>query len=372
MSINGNLDEQKFERLNLSYDLSLIELLGIRKKEFRSFLNIMIKYKIMCDEILLLIDSKEISRAHNEETANKLNMGVSVVGGAIDIGLALIPGMALARRITTPGMAIAKGIKTISAAKKVGSNISHKVKSYDREKNLMSYGLSDITKNSGSKTLIICIDGFLSEGGTEQFTDWNISFQTLNITHWRKGYRWPATTGSGLASSLFNNLGFSGWYEAIGNTAKAASRLLSDINFIYELNPNIKIILMGHSLGARVIYNTLLQADEKGIKVSEAYLFGGAVSRINKAGWMAALKAVDNKVYNFYSANDKILKNLYKGLMRNDEPIGLGEIKYFKNKNIKLCDLHNIDVTDQIDGHTKYKEKLPELLRLKQYNFGVL
>jgi len=121
---------------------------------------------------------------------------------------------------------------------------------------------------------------------------------------------------------------------------------------------------MGHSLGARVIFNTLKNLQKINMKIYEVYLFGGAVSRTDKTGWLSALTAVDKKIYNFYSYNDSILKNLYQSTMIGDSPIGLGEIEFYTSANLKLAEVENTDVTHIIKGHTEYKDKMEFLLSL--------
>ena len=74
-----------------------------------------------------------------------------------------------------------------------------------------------------------------------------------------------------------------------------------------------QITLIGHSLGARLIYNSL-SIMEKNL-VNTIYLAGGAVG--SRAQWHRRLTKVD-RVVKCYSLNDSVLKYLY-----HKEPIHL-------------------------------------------------
>ena len=117
-------------------------------------------------------------------------------------------------------------------------------------------------------------------------------------------------------------------------------------------------ILMGHSLGARVIYYLLnaLATKDNSI-INDVYLLGGAVDRTGNDGWQSVTKAVSGKIHNCYSNNDDTLKFLYQGANAlSSSPIGLGKIKF---KNDKLA---NYDFSSLISGHMDYKEKMNTIL----------
>lgn len=132
--------------------------------------------------------------------------------------------------------------------------------------------------------------------------------------------------------------------------------LLADL--IARTNQKEGFILMGHSLGSRVIYyllNAISTKDKSPIE--DVYLLGGAVDRKDKKGWQTALKAVNGKLYNCYSENDSVLKILYQGANALlSSPIGLDDIEVIDPK------LKNVDTTSIVSGHLKYKERFWEIL----------
>lgn len=117
-------------------------------------------------------------------------------------------------------------------------------------------------------------------------------------------------------------------------------------------------ILMGHSLGSRVIYYLLKAlSDKKKSLIKDVFLLGGAVDRKDTDGWRMALKAVNGNLINCYSLNDNTLKFLYRGANALlSSPIGLGEIELNDKKII------NKNVSSIIGGHMEYKEKFEKIL----------
>lgn len=138
---------------------------------------------------------------------------------------------------------------------------------------------------------------------------------------------------------LLNNY----WHNAVRNSKLAGDNLAQVLNAC----KNKDFILVGHSLGARVIFNCLSYLSEKGLhsNIFEIHLLGGAVSS-NPKKWSQTSLTVKNKIYNYYSDNDNVLKTAYRASMLSTEPIGLYEIV---NKKVI-----NRNTTIYIDGHTEY------------------
>ncbi len=106
-------------------------------------------------------------------------------------------------------------------------------------------------------------------------------------------------------------------------------------------------ILCGHSLGARVIYKTLVQlATKKDKYILDVHLLGGAIGS-DKKSWKEAKGAVSGKIVNYWSSNDYVLLTMYKlGTFFISSPIG-------RNK-IEVSGIMNIDTTSVVGGHTEY------------------
>jgi len=246
----------------------------------------------------------------------------------------------------------------------------------------LDYGMHDI-KYIESNHLIICIDGFLTEGGRDQFEDWGNGLNFIKGEKWIAGYKWPSYNGSSafrdFAQGGVTGLFDSSWYKAIDNAASASKRLIHEIQTYQRFKPSLKISLLGHSLGSRVIFNTLIKLNllnhelppNQQVKVAEVYLFGGAVSRSDRHGWSQAMQSVENSIFNFFSSKDMILTTVYQAAEMGEKPIGLGNIEFSRSRDFNLCELHNIDVSESISGHEEYKKNLPLLLGLKDYSFGI-
>lgn len=290
------IEENKIEWIRLK---EVTKLLNIDEKELNSNIKLILEYKKIFEDLIKSLQSNKISN-------DKI----------LDMGLSSIPFIKIINHLT-------------------------------KNDKPMEYGLKDIKKNINSDNIIICIDGFCSESST-QFEDWKNSFDIIGTECWIKGFKWASG----------NSLDVLTWYEKVNNTPKAANKLVQDISLILELSPNKKISLMGHSLGARVIYNTLLKLKDMDLQVEEVYLMGGAVCRADKVAWANVLSSVKNRVFNFYSVHDDILKNLYQTTMISEKPIGLGEIEYYKYTDLKMAELINVDVSDLVKGHKEYKNKL--------------
>lgn len=116
--------------------------------------------------------------------------------------------------------------------------------------------------------------------------------------------------------------------------------------------------LVGHSLGARVIYFALEALSSRREKpIREVYLLGGAVDRNDKKGWRNALKPVRRRIYNCHSETDDVLGVLYRAAngYRSD-PIGFGGISLRHGK------IHNQDCTELAPGHMEWKLRFPKIL----------
>ncbi len=119
------------------------------------------------------------------------------------------------------------------------------------------------------------------------------------------------------------------------------------------------VTLMGHSLGARTIFITLLNLAEKPKtgSIKDVFLFGGAVDRRNAEEWEKAASAVSGTIWNFYSRNDQILRKPYR--VANPwfgEAIGSGPIE------CGALNIKNVDCADIVTRHSDYKPRLSKLL----------
>ncbi len=149
------------------------------------------------------------------------------------------------------------------------------------------------------------------------------------------------------------------WHVAMSK-AERTGILLADI---LARSRNEKFILIGHSLGARVIFYALRALGTKEqTYVDTVHLLGGAVGSgvgdKNKKGWKHCKKAVQNNIHNYLSAKDGTLSKLYRIANLNifrSNPIGISEIKGVNG-------IINHDVTEYVSGHRKYKKNIEKFL----------
>jgi hypothetical protein len=140
------------------------------------------------------------------------------------------------------------------------------------------------------------------------------------------------------------------WHSAVRNSKNTGECLAKVLNACNKK----EFILIGHSLGARVIHNCLNHIHEKEShsNIHEIHLLGGAVGS-NPKKWISASFVVKKNIFNYYSFYDSVLSNGYRIGMLSVFPIGLNAIK-----NDKVI---NINSSKIIKGHTEYIRKFSQL-----------
>lgn len=258
---------------------------------------------------------------------------------------------------------------------------------------------------AGQEPAIICIDGFLTEGeDTSQAWLSNLpadfSTHAVYVVTWEsKCLKDVARLVSGITAQAAYHFGFQGmksgnpivsglslisslvsnpWSEACDKAKFAGWRLAR----ILAERP-AKSILVGHSLGARVIYFCLdeLYRMKAGQQSLEAvYLLGGAVNNTHDAGarmfdvisrgllsgvtsrlvttetnWAGLKSLISGPIFNCYSENDSVLKYLY-----NTSQFFMGDS--VGQNSIEGHGFTNVDVSHLIDGHRAYKPNLADVM----------
>ena len=146
------------------------------------------------------------------------------------------------------------------------------------------------------------------------------------------------------------------WHTAMVK-ASMTGILLADL--IARTKRRSGFILMGHSLGARVVYYALQALSTKADKkqfIRDAYLFGGAVGQ-DREGWTAAASAVKGSIYNAHSERDSVLGVLYQTANAfQSSPVGMGPIESDADNVV------NLDVTSLVSGHMRFKSKMSTII----------
>lgn len=152
-----------------------------------------------------------------------------------------------------------------------------------------------------------------------------------------------ATAGAFVVDKVMGH-----WKSAFYETRHVALSLSECL----EQNPDFdRCILMGHSLGGRIVRHTLSELKTKNL-VSVAYVFAGAVSS-NDEQWQPVLEKHSKlKLINCMSKKDNVLKSAYKaGTLWDHEPAGLAPVMEEHNHTL------NLDVSEFASGHTDFKQR---------------
>lgn len=154
-------------------------------------------------------------------------------------------------------------------------------------------------------------------------------------------YILPPKKKDDLSDKIKSHL-ISYWNKTTRNAYVYSLDLIKEINRIWYNEKHAKIILIGHSLGCRLIYNALKRNPEFHKTLYKIFLCGGAVNI--KAPWENLGKV---RVENNWTKKDLILSTLYVQAEYFSIPIGLGNIEGVEN-------IINNNLTEYVDGHSDY------------------
>ena len=264
---------------------------------------------------------------------------ISTLSGAAltNASLAAIGGGAVA----TGGIGIAGGTILLAAAGGALGGVRGGVIANSYFSQIKDFDISSLSPGSEN---VVFVNGFLQQGD-QNFDDWRSGCSELHPETQAYGVTWESKTLLDLGTTLVgagrgpilkfmesvvrrssrsaiqkvNPLNWADillglfdnpWHNAMAK-AGMTGILLADI---LSRTGNKRYTLMGHSLGARVLFYTLTNLSMKpGSPVDNVYLLGGAVDRLDTEDWQKAASAVSGKIYNCYSKNDSVLKYLYQG-----------------------------------------------------------
>lgn len=201
---------------------------------------------------------------------------------------------------------------------------------------------------------VMFLNGFLQEND-EQFTDWLAPQSMINPNAMLYGVHWPSKTIQDLgvlAQDIYQNRNFwqlihNPWHGALQSAEKSGiqfGQLLAD----HEYN---QLILVGHSLGCRVLYYALATLAQKHHTLSaDIILLGGAVGNQSK-DWNAVAEYIDGTIYNCFSQEDSVLKYVYSAsLAWLSSPVGRYPI------DSQCQNIINVDCTGIVNSHVSWKQ----------------
>ena len=138
--------------------------------------------------------------------------------------------------------------------------------------------------------------------------------------------------------------------------ADKAGKLLADA-LINKAQGERPVTLVGFSLGARLIYSCLLAlAERKAFGLVESVVVLGSPIPSHSADWRKMRSVVAGRLVNVYSENDYILAFLYRASAVQFGVAGLQKAEFVRG-------VENIDVSDMIDGHLRYRYLTGSILR---------
>lgn len=294
---------------------------------------------------------------------------------ATNYGLALLGGGAIAKG----GLGMAGGTAVVTAlGGALGGGVSASVaNAYAREDK--SFRIEKLRDGDGPMVLVC--SGFLNEG-SEGWGDWEdivnsrYPMSPVYRVHWgSKELRdlgvlvgaGGAKVAGGIAAKkaaakaaklTSKRLGPAGPVFAAAGLAKnpwhvAKSRADKTGIIIADLlarTETSSYILIGHSLGARAmtVAAQTLHTNEHAPHIEAVHLLGAAIGANSKQGWDSLAEAADEGVYNYFSRNDSVLKFLYRAAQGLKSAAGEQGFEFPPEK------LTNVDVTDQVAGHSDY------------------
>jgi hypothetical protein len=313
------------------------------------------------------------------------------VGGAIGTGYFGLQGAAaVSKGLATLGLGALNGggfgmaggtaIVTAVGAALGGQTSGALAQAYLQD---LDFHIEKVTGGTGPT--VIAINGFLTEGADIQMKPWlNVLKQRFPdnpwyLLHWESqnlkkiGSMATPVSSNGLKMAIkkaaeratkgaaaklspvghvltMASLARNPWHVAWIRSAQTGA-VLADI--MARTDRRRRYILVGHSLGARVIAHVLQALGDRSPQlVKSAHLLGGAVDSENAEYWDNLSQAVTDEIHNYYSDRDFVLKYLYDAGKFFFGTPAVGRVPIPSN----APNIVNHDVSDVVGGHNMYKE----------------
>ncbi|KAI5303365.1 hypothetical protein KEM56_007624 [Ascosphaera pollenicola] len=139
--------------------------------------------------------------------------------------------------------------------------------------------------------------------------------------------------------------------------ADKAGEILADalINRVQGERP---VVLIGYSLGARVIYSCLNSlSDRKAYGLVESAVLMGAPVGCDPKNWVKMRSVTSGRLINVFTSQDAILKFLFRATSLQFGLAGLSAVS-------KVNGIENYDCTSFISGHLRYRDMIGSILEV--------
>jgi len=182
------------------------------------------------------------------------------------------------------------------------------------------------------------------------------------ITTYVRSYAWGWAKGEIIKRTVFASLTAALWPLGLLKLAKVvdnpfsvarvrsekAGQVLADA-LIHKVQGERPVTLIGYSLGARAIYACLTAlADRHAFGLVESVVLLGAPTPSDAIAWRKMRSVVSGRLVNVYSTQDYLLGFLYRTSSLQYGVAGLQAVEDVRG-------VENVDVSDLVDGHTKYR-----------------
>ena len=138
--------------------------------------------------------------------------------------------------------------------------------------------------------------------------------------------------------------------------AEKAGEVLADA-LINKAQGERPVTLIGYSLGARVIYTCLMNlAKRRAFGLVESVVLIGAPTPSDTSDWRVMRSVVAGRLINVFSENDYVLGFLYRTSSIQLGVAGLQKVE-------GLQGVENIDVSDTVNGHLRYRYLVGSILK---------
>ena len=145
-------------------------------------------------------------------------------------------------------------------------------------------------------------------------------------------------------------------FSVAKSRADKAGEVLADA-LINKAQGERPVTLIGYSLGARVIYTCLMSlAQRKAFGLVENAVLIGAPTPSDTSDWRILRTAVSGRLVNVYSTNDYLLGFMYRTSALQYGVAGLQKVE-------AIAGVENVDVSDDVDGHTRYRFLIGSILK---------